>query len=134
MSNMAAIIFSHNKIILSNRTTANSTTQSRNCRNKASCSSERKCRESSIVYIACLISGNAVNDYYGCCKTEFKVRFYNHNQRFKYRRKSNATELSKGFWQAKDAGKNPHIKWSIAAHTAPYQPGARSCSLCLTKN
>ena len=128
---MAAIISRHNKIVLSNKTTANSTTPPCNCRNQVSCPLEGKCRKSSIVYKACLVSGNAANNYYGCCETEFKAHFFNHNQSFKYRRKSNATELSKAFWQAKDAGKSPHIKCSIVAHTAPYQLGARSCNLCL---
>ena len=64
---------------------------------------------------------------------EFKARFNNHNQSFKYQRKSNANELSKAFWQAKDAEKKPRIKWSIVAHTAPYHPGAKSCNLCLKK-
>ena len=35
------------------------------------------------------------------------------------------------FGRPKDEGKNPRIKWSIVAHIAPYQPGARSCNLCL---
>ena len=73
-----------------------------------------KCRKSSIVYKACLLC-NIANNYYGCCETEFKARFNNHSQSFKYQRKSNTTELSKAFWQAKDAGKNPRIKWSIVA-------------------
>ena len=81
-----------------------------NCRNKVSSPLEGKCRKSSIVYKACLLSGNAANNYYGCCETEFKTRFNNHNQSFKFRRKSNATKLSKAFWQAKDARKNPRIK------------------------
>ena len=127
---MAAIILRHNKIVLSNKTTAKSTTPTCNCRNKVSCLLEGKCHESSVVCKACLISDNTANNYYGCCETEFKARFYNHNQSFKYRRKSNATKLSKAFWQAKDKGKNPHIKWCIVAHTAPYQPGAKSCNLC----
>ena len=132
---IAAIIYRHNKIILSNRTNTNRTTPPCDCRNKASCQLEGKCRESSIVYKACLISGYAASNYYGCCKMEFNARFYNHNQSFKYRRKSSATELSKAFWQAKEAGKNPRIIWSIAAHTAPYQPGEiyASCNLCLTE-
>ena len=116
MPNMAAIISRHNKIVLSNNTTANSTTPPCNCRNKINCPLEGKCRESSIVYKACLLSGNAANNYYGCCETEFKTRFNNHNQSFKFRRKSNATELSKAFWQAKDAGKNPRIKRPIQPH------------------
>ena len=128
---MAAIISRHNKIVLSNKTTANSTTPPRNCRNKVSCPLEGKCRENSVVYKGCLILGNAANNYYGCCETKFKARFYNHNQCFKYRRKSNATKLSKAFWQVKDAGKNPRTKWSIVAHAIPYRPGEKSCNLCL---
>ena len=128
MPNMATIISRYNKILLSNRINANSTTPPYNCRNKASCTLEEKCRKSSKIYKACLISGNAANNYHGCCETEFKARLYKHNQSFKYRRKSNATELSK----AKDA-KKKRIKWSIAVHTAPYQPGARSCNICLTE-
>ena len=128
---MAEIISRHNKIVLSNKTTANSTTPPCNCRNKVSCPLEGKCRKSSVFYKACLISGNAANNYYSCCETEFKPRFYNHNQSFKYRRKSTATELSKAFWQAKDAEKKTRIKRSIVAHTAPNQPRARSCNLCL---
>ena len=123
MPNMAAIIYRYNKIILSNRTTANRTTPAPcNRRNKAGCSLEGKCRKSSIVYKTCLISGNAASNYlyYDCCETEFKARFYNHNQRFKYRTKRNVTELSNAFWQAKDAGKNSRIKCSIAALAAPY--------------
>ena len=71
MPNMA--ISRHNKIVLSNKTNANSTTPPCNCKNKVSCPLEGKCRESSVVYKACLISGNAANNYYGCCETEFKA-------------------------------------------------------------
>ena len=120
MPNMAAIISRHNKIVLSNKTTANSTPPPCNCRNKVSCPLEGKCCKSFIVYKACLISGNAANNYYGCCETEFKARFNNHNQSFKYRRKSNATELSKAFWQAKDAAKKTAkngVLWPIEPHT-----------------
>ena len=66
-------------------------------------------------------------------KPEFKTRFYNRNQSFKCRPKYNATELSKAFCQAKDAGNNPVIEWSIAASTTPYYPGARWCNLCLAE-
>ena len=46
---------------------------------------------------------------------------------------TNATELSKAVWNAKDAGTNPSIEWSVAAKTNPYQPGAKSCNLCLAE-
>ena len=44
MLNMATIISRHNKIVLSNKTTANSTTPRCNCRNKVSCPLEGQCR------------------------------------------------------------------------------------------
>ena len=74
--------------------------------------------------------------YLGSCETEFRARFCNHNQSFKYQRKSNATELSKEFWLEKTNGKItsiPQITWEIVMQTTPYQPGARACMLCLTE-
>ena len=49
---------------------------------------------------------------------EFKAHFYNHNQSFKYWKKSNATKLSKDFCQAKDARRKP--AWNAASR--PVQP------------
>ena len=133
MPNMAAIIFRHNKALLAQRTEPANTVPPCNCRAKTTCLMKGQCRESSIVYKATLTSDDIAKNYYGCSQTEFKTRFYNHNQSFKYRQKCNATELSKAFWQAEDAGKNPVIEWSIAARTTPYNPGARWCNLCLAK-
>ena len=133
MPNMAAIISRHNKALLAQRTEHASTVPLCNCRAKTSCPMKGQCRESSIIYKATLATDGVAKNYYGCSETEFKTRFYNHNQSFKYRQKFNATELSKAFWQAKDAGKNPFIEWSIAARTTPYYPGARWCNLCLAE-
>ena len=63
-----------------------------------------------------------------------KIRFNNHKQSLVHRHKRNATELSKAVWNAKDAGTNPSIKWSIAAKANPYQPGTKSCNLFLAEN
>ena len=125
MPNMAVIISRHNKIMLSNKTTANRTTPPCNCRNKVSCLLEEKCCKSSIVYKANLISGNAANNYYGCCETEFKACFNNLNQSFKYRRKSNTTKLSKAFWQAKDTGKSPAHKMEYRGPYSPISSGGK---------
>ena len=130
-TNMVTIISSHNKIILTDRAAANSTTPPCNCRNKASCLLEEKCRKNSIVYKVFLIQTRSPIIIIRCGEMEFKARFYKHNQSFNYRRKSNTTELSKAFWLAKDAEKIPHLEWCIAARTALYQPEKRSCSLCL---
>ena len=133
MPNLAAIIPRHNKALLTQRTEPANTVLPCNCRTKTSCQTKELCRESSIIYKATLTSDGIAKNYYGCSETEFKNRFYNHNQSFKCRQKCNATELSKAFWRAKDAGRNPVIEWSIAARTTPYYPGARWCNLWLVE-
>ena len=126
MPNMASIISRHYKTLLVNRDECNYAIRSCNYKNKASCPLEGMYGQSSIVYKAATTSGGAARHYYGCSETEFKARFYNHNQSFKYRHKNNSIELSKAVWRAKDAGKDPSIKWSFVAHSAPY-------NLCLTE-
>ena len=130
---MASIISRHSKILLDNRATPNCAKPLCNCRNKANCPLEGRCRQSSIGYKAAITSGGAGKHYYGCSEREFKARFYNHNQNFKYRHKSNSTELSKAVWRGKYAGEDPSINWSIMPHPAPYQPSARTCNLCFTE-
>ena len=119
--------------LLAQRTQPASTVPHCNCRAKTSCPMKGQCRESSIIYKATLTTDGIAKNYYSCSETEFKTRFYNYNQSFRYRQKSNATELSKAFWKAKDTGKNPFIEWSIATRTTPYRPGARWCNLCLAE-
>ena len=130
---MAAIISKHNKKLLSNRAKSSCFTPPCNCRNKTSSPLKGNCHQSSIIYKATLKSGDVAKHYYGCSETEFKTRFYNHNQSFKFRRKCNATKLLKAFWQLKDTGQNPCIEWSIATRTTPYHPGAKECNLWLSE-
>ena len=133
MLNRASIISRHNKILLDNRAKSNCTIPPGNCRDKANCPLEGRCRQSFIVYKAAITSGGAAKHYHSCSETEFKAGFCNHNQSFKYRHKSNSTELSKAVWQAKDAGEDPNMKGNIMGHPAPYQSGASTCNLCLTE-
>ena len=83
MPNMAAIISRHNKALLAQRTEPASTVPPCNYSTKTSCPIKGLCRESSIIYKATLISGGIAKNCYGCSETEFKTRFYNHNQSFK---------------------------------------------------
>lgn len=131
MPNMAAIIASHNKGLL--RGNQEVSTRDCNCRSSNTCPLNGKCRSKCLVYKAAVTSKSGTKDYYGCCETEFKARFYNHNQSFKYDNKRNATALSKEVWRAKDEGDNPIITWEIAKHAKPYYCGARRCDLCVTE-
>ena len=132
MLNMAAIISKHNKIALQNRAGPRRTTPSCNCRKKANCPLERKCRESSIIYKATLKSNGIARHYYGCSETKFKPVLTTQSKPCTSTQK-NAMKLSKAVWNAKDAGTNLSIEWSIAAKTSPHQPGAKSCNLCLAE-
>ena len=78
-----------------------------------------------------IISESSSTHYIGCSKTEFKTRYYNHTHSFRYREKTNPTELSKAFWNAEDSGHEPVIKWFVADRATANQPGSRSCNLCL---
>ena len=133
MPNMANLISKHNKTVLKRKTNSSSTTPPCNCRVKASCALKGKCREKGVIYKATPTSDDSTMHYLGSFETEFKARFYNHSQSFKYQRKSNATELLKAFWLNKTNGKSPQITGEIVTQTTPYQPGARACMLCLTE-
>ena len=128
---MASIISRQNKTLLDNRAKPNYTTPPCSCKNKANCRLEGRCRPGSIASKAAITSEGATRHYYGCSETEFKARFYNHNQSFKYRHKSNSTEPSKAVWQAKDAGEITALNgalWHTLHHTSPAQKLAISAS------
>ena len=51
----------------------------------------------------------------------------------KHREYENDTELSKKFWEMKDQGRTPVIKWKILQLARPYQNGRLNCDLCLSE-
>ena len=104
-----------------------------NCRIKAACPLDGKCKQKSIVYKAEISSNNTTKLYYGSCSTDFKARFSNHKHSFTHRNKRNATELSKEVWRAKDNGVDPAIKWSIVSTAPSYKCGGSRCNLCLAE-
>ena len=134
MPNMQSIIAKHNKQIINRLPPDESNALPCNCRCKSSCPLNGKCREKCTIYKASVTTpNNTTMEYYGCCETDFKVRFYNHNQSFKNPSKRNQTELSKLVWSLKDANHNPVIKWSIVCKSKPYVCGAKQCQLCLAE-
>ena len=95
MPNRASFLSRHNETLPDNRAQSNYAIPSCDCRNKVNSPLEKRCRQSSIVYKAAITSGGAATHYYGCSKTEFKIRFYNRNHSFTYHHKSNSIELLK---------------------------------------
>ena len=98
MPNMMSIINNHNEKLLHPHT--NDKDLSCNCKNLPDCPLNGKCRAKSIIYKASISAPNSpTQDYFGCCETEFKTRFYNHRQSCNHRDKANATELFKTVWK-----------------------------------
>ena len=132
---MATIISSHNKNLLKKKQNRSQkkTFTPYNCCNLANCPLNGECCKKAVTYKASITSGDTFKQYIGCTETEFKTRYYNHTHSFRYRKKRNATELLKAFWNAKDSCNEPAIKWSIAGQATAYQPRSQSCNLCLTE-
>ena len=93
MTNIAAIISSHNKQVLKPKTE----NYGCNCRDSDSFPLETQCLTSQIVYCAD-VSKNKDNEttfYYGLTQTSFKERYGNHKRSFGHERYKNDSELSK---------------------------------------
>ena len=132
MPNMGSIINNHNKKVLNCKPNNNS--MPCNCRTKSDCPLNGMCRKKSIVYKASISApGNPTQQYFGCCETDFKSRFYNHRQSFINQGKSNVTELSKALWKFKDKGIDPTINWTIVRQSPAFKCGGKRCNLCLTE-
>ena len=129
---MATIISAHNKKLL-HEPDRKPKALPCNCRNKTQCPMSSRCHEKCIVYKASVERSGKTMDYFGLCKIEFKVRYYNHVQSFRHWEKSKATELSKYIWACKDSGLNPTISWKIICKAKPYHHGSRQCNLCLAE-
>ena len=108
MPNMKAILTGHNKKLLKKKSSQQS--KPSNCKNKDICPLKGSHRKQSIIYQGDISHGNTTESYIGCSKTEFKFQYCNHMQSFKTKKKINAIELCKTFWNAKDSGFNPTIK------------------------
>ena len=111
MPNIGVIIGMQNKANLqqSARKTKDEDKQ-RNCRDPSFCPLEGKCKEGPIVHKATLTSQNKSMVYHGSCETEFKIRYNDHKQSFKFENKKHVTEFSKAVRNAKNAGETPLIE------------------------
>ena len=130
ITNIAAIISSHNKQILKPKIESYGC----NCRDRDSCPMENQCLTPQIVYRAD-VSNNKDNEtkfYYGLTETSFKKRYGNHKRSFIHEQHKNDTELSKYILDLTSAHKVPTIKWCIVRKI---HGNAKSdfCKLCLTE-
>ena len=93
------------------------------------------CRTESLVYQAVVGKGDPEieESYVGITGGEFKVRYTQHKNSFKYRSKRNSTALSKYIWELYDKGIEPTITWYILGQAPVYNPAMGRCMLCLNE-
>ena len=132
MDNMKSIINKHNKKVTNadNDTNADNQVQC-NCRNKDQCPLDNKCLTSSIIYNAQVTTNSATKNYIGLTERTFKQTFSQH--KFKHRKYTDSTELSKYIWKLRDNNQDFKIKWTIISHARPYNNISKRCDLCLTE-
>ena len=137
MTNMAAIINSHNKKVL-----GQSQTLERggcNCqpgRHRNNCPLSGECLTKNLLYGATLSSdlrNYQEKKYRGITYNEFKEREGCHGNTFRDEQQKNKTELSKEVWRIKENGGQYSIKWEIIGQYHPYKPSTKKCQLCLNE-
>ena len=129
---MKAIISSHNKRIL-NKTKPKPPPLPCNCQKE--CHMPGECRIKSVIYQASI----ADVTYVGMTSCEAKIRLRSHYQSFKEEGKKEDTALATHIWN-NNLNKNndgqlikPNVKWKILRKCHTYQPGSRSCDLCVSE-
>ena len=133
MPNLATVASSHNKKLLSKKQEPRSHPFLQLTPNSSNCPLSGECHKKAVIYKASITSSGTSKHYIWCIGTKFMARYCNHTHSFRYREKRNAAELSKAFWNAKDSGNEPVIKWSIAVRATAYHATSRCCNLCLTE-
>ena len=131
--NMSAVISKHNKKIL--RGSKEEEVKNCNCQGGlASCPVEGRCREKGVMYKAVISAqGEEDKQYIGATATEFKKRWANHKKSMRLERYRHETTLSSKYWEMKEKGLVPQVRWEIVRKARPYTPTTGRCGLCSTE-
>lgn len=130
--NMANKIKKHNKKLLTDEQPQEENDDLCNCRIPANCPVEGKCKTESVVYKAKVTYQNSEMEYVGLTDLAFKTRYNEHNSNFRLEHSAKKTTLSK-FVHEKKLNPCPPVKWQILQKVRKYEPGQKTCNLCLTE-
>ena len=126
---METLIQDHNKKILAEKTTPKNNLC--NCRDKNNCPVQNQCQEEDVIYKATVTTEeNTEAEYIGSTTTTFKARYSNHKKSITHEKYQHETALSTFIW-ANNLQQNPRIKWKIVKKSSTYQPGNKTCQLCV---
>ena len=130
-SNMASVINTHNRRVLSSNKQVEGVRKGCNCRTGvANCPFNGSCLDKGMIYKAEVTSSWGSKHYYGQTSRTFKERYNNHQYDMRHHNQASSTTLSTYIWKIKDTGEEPMIKWSKVSSSQPYTLGMRSCPLC----
>ena len=132
MPNMDSIAKAHNTKIL-RKEEENIEEKSCNCRDRSSCPVENQCLKTNVVYKATVQYDNKTSHYIGMTENSFNTRYTQHKSFLKHSKNRSQTELSSLVWSLKDNNTLYQLTWHIIDNAQPYQPGKRSCNLCLAE-
>ena len=132
MPNMKSIIDSHNKKLL-NKSNNTTTEELCNCQTKSTCPLEGKCLQEAVVYQATVSTPSDEKIYIGSTETTFKKRFYGHTSDLAHKENKGKTSLATYYWDQKEKGITPTIKWQIVKNCRKYMCGGKRCDVCLTE-
>ena len=88
------------------------------------------CLKSNVVYRADVESNGIKKIYVGSTGTTFKTRYAGHKASLKNKDHCNPTTLSTYYWQEKNKGNEPIIKWSIVKEIHGKYKNINGCPLC----
>ena len=132
-TNMDNIVKAHNAKILLNDDKMDEEERGCNCRDKAACPVANKCQKTNVVYKATVEYEEKTEHYIGMTENSFKTRYTLHKSSLRHSKNRNQTELSNLIWSLKDKGTDYNLTWKIIDQARPYQPGKRTCNLCLSE-
>ena len=138
MPNIASIISSYNKAILTKHTNTKPTLtvcDTCNYRQKMSCPLDGKCLAEGVVYQATVEREDTgdVQTYVGITEGSLKSRYNNHTGTFRNPKRKHSTALSKYIWNIniKDINANFSLKWKIIKRCIAYSTRTKRCNLYL---
>ena len=131
---MDSIVKAHNMKILRKEEEADAKEERGcNCRDKTSCPVGNTCLKTNVVYKATVHHESKISNYIGMTENSFKIRYTQHKSSLKHSKNRTQTELSSLIWSLKDSNTPYTMAWHIIDQAQPYQPGKRSCNLCLAE-
>ena len=131
MPNMDSIVRAHNTEVL-RKGEEDMGEEGCGCGDRSSCPVEGRCLKAGVVYRAAVRYGSGTSHCIGMPESSFETRCTQHRSSLKHSRDRSQTELSNLVWSLKD--NTPYqLTWHIIDNAQPYQPGKRSCTLCLAE-